>query len=261
MRRTHVGPNARWGGRAIALIAMAAAAPPIQAQSIAQRVSRVRDGDVRMSFATRPGVCGHGRNIMTFHDTDDWEGTCSPGPARVVLTFRGGALVDVDVYVGGRWRPARDDVVDLGTVPAASAAEYLLTLASQTTGHAGKEAILPATLADSAEVWPDLLRIAKDRDLPPGTRKAAVFWLGQAAGEEALGELTSLIDDDNADRDLQEQAVFALSQLRHDEGLPALIEIARNHRDRRVRRRAMFWLGQSDDPRVIALFEEILLHH
>ena len=50
-----------------------------------------------------------------------------------------------------------------------------------------------------------------------------------------------------------------ISQLRGDQGVAALIEIAQTHRDRHVRRKAMFWLGQSDDARVIALFEEMLL--
>ena len=40
--------------------------------------------------------------------------------------------------------------------------------------------------------------------------------------------------------------------------MPRLITLARSHRDPRVREKAMFWLGQSGDPRALALFEEIL---
>src|SRR3989440_12415457 len=50
----------------------------------------------------------------------------------------------------------------------------------------------------------------------------------------------------------------ALSQLRRDEGVAALIRIARTHASPSVRKKALFWLGQSDDPRAIALFEELL---
>jgi hypothetical protein len=32
----------------------------------------------------------------------------------------------------------------------------------------------------------------------------------------------------------------------------------RTHRDPDIRRRAIFWLGQSNDPRALALFEELL---
>jgi HEAT repeat protein len=57
---------------------------------------------------------------------------------------------------------------------------------------------------------------------------------------------------------VKRQAVFALSQLPKDEGVPLLIEIARNNRNREVRRQAMFWLGQSKDPRAVSFFEQVL---
>ena len=37
---------------------------------------------------------------------------------------------------------------------------------------------------------------------------------------------------------------------------PKLMEVARNNRNPEVRKQAMFWLGQSRDPRALALFEE-----
>jgi len=85
-----------------------------------------------------------------------------------------------------------------------------------------------------------------------------VFWLGQAAGDAATRGLTDLVDDADMDRDVKEQAVFALSQQPHEAGVPALIRIARTHREPGVRRKALFWLGQSGDPRALALFEELL---
>lgn len=246
-------------GVRVAVILAASVSSALSAQTVAERAAEARDGRIRMTFATRPGVCGHGHNISISRSTDDWESSCEEGPARVVLTMRRGTLVDVDTYVGGRWRTARGEVLDLGLVSAPEAARYLLRLATDTPTRAGKEAIFPATIADSAEVWPELIAMAKNADLPRATRKAAVFWLGQAAGEAAVGDLTALVDDDDADLEVRESAIFALSQLRDDEGLEALMDIARNHRDRRVRKKAMFWLGQSDDPRVVDLFEEILL--
>ena len=44
-----------------------------------------------------------------------------------------------------------------------------------------------------------------------------------------------------------------------DEGVPALIRIARTHKDPATRRQALVWLGRSDDARAMALFEELLL--
>ena len=40
--------------------------------------------------------------------------------------------------------------------------------------------------------------------------------------------------------------------------MPALIQIARSNRDPEVRKKAFFWLGQTGDPRALALFEEVL---
>jgi hypothetical protein len=249
----------RWAAGAILALAALAVALPLEAQSLADRIGGMKDGKVRMSYATRPGVCGSGHNISISESTEDWEPDCEPGPARVMLTLRGGELVDVDAYVGGRWKRSREDILDVGLVPAPEAAEYLLSLAASPDAMGGDEAIFPATIAEGVEVWPRLLEIARNESLRNKTRKSAVFWLGQAAGAQVLEQLADLAQAENVNRDIQEHAVFALSQLRGDEGIPQLLVIARTHRDPHVRKNAMFWLGQSEDARAIALFEEILI--
>jgi hypothetical protein len=239
-----------------AVTALSALSAPLEGQTLADR-AQVRNGEVRFSYATRPEVCGSGRNIHVVHSTDDWESDCEHGPARIVLEWRNGDLVDVDTYVGGRWRPVQG-AVDLGMVSAPAAADLLLDLAETVSGGAGDDLIFPATIADSAEVWPRLVTLARNGNLAANMRKSAVFWLGQAAGDKAVEELGSLVTAENEDREVQESAVFALSQLDREAGVPKLIEVARTHRDAKVRKSAMFWLGQSNDPRAIALFEEIL---
>ena len=253
-----------------ALMLACSACSVVGAQSIADRVARARDGSVRMTFATRPEVCGRGGSISRGHnwrqnwgDSDrsrdvEWDYACDYGPGRVVLEKRDGEIVALRFVVGGRWRPARPDVTDIGTVPAKEAADYLISLAAKLPGRPGRDAILPATFADSAVVWPALIRLAKDAERPRETRNQAVFWLGQAAGDAATAGLDSLSSDASVDREVQKQVVFALSQRPKDEGIPILIRVARSHRDPEVRRTAMFWLGQSNDPRAIALFEEVL---
>src|SRR5207248_7496214 len=125
---------------------------------------------------------------------------------------------------GGRWRPAGSDVTDLGQVPAAQAAGLLLGIAEHGTGRAAHQAIFPSTVADSVTVWPVLLKLARDDRLEHETRSQAVFWLGQAAGDAATKGLTELTDD--PEREIRDQAVFALSRRPADEGVPALIRIA-----------------------------------
>jgi hypothetical protein len=252
------------------LALVASAAPALGAQSIADRVSRAGDGTVRLSFATRPEYCGRGGSISRgnnwrnqWGDNDrsrdvEWDNACDYGPGRLVLDKRDGEIVALRFSVGGRWRPAGSGVTDLGTVPAKEAADYLVSLASRASGRVGKDAIFPATIADSAVIWPALIRLARDEERPRETRKQAVFWLGQAAGDAATASLDSLSRDNDVDREVQKQVVFALSQRPKDEGIPILIRVARTHRDPEVRRDAVFWLGQSNDPRAIALFEELL---
>lgn len=251
----------------VAGVAQLALAPALHAQSIADRVADVRDGQVRMSFAARAEVCGNGRSMISFGDgrtiwhrhSDDWDQECDHGPVRVVLRISGGEIRDVDTYVAGHWRRPGDDVTDLGPVSALQAADYLVGLAWRLRGDAGRDVILPAMLADGADVYPQLFELARDRSVPSDTRKRAVFWLGQAAGDAVAGELGEIVEDESEDREVREHAIFALSQRPADEGVPALIRVARTNADLRLRKKALFWLGQSGDPRAIALFEEILL--
>jgi HEAT repeat protein len=130
-------------------------------------------------------------------------------------------------------------------------------LAETGVGKLAREAITVSTLADSSQVWPALLRIAKDRGRESELRKSAVFWVGQAAGD-AVADLTGLADDESGDIDVRKSAVFALSQRPDGEGVAPLLAIARGRGDARVRRQAIFWLGQSGDARALAYFEDVL---
>jgi hypothetical protein len=240
-----------------ALLCAALVSLPAEAQSVADQVAGVRDGQVRMSYAAKEGVCGNGRNISFSRSTDDWESWCEHGPVRVAIDIEDRDIVDIDTYVGGRWR-ARDDVTDLGEVPAQQAADYFLSLAASLESDVGEDAIFPAMIADGVVAWPRVLEIAKDDSRPREIRKSATFWLSQAAGRAAVEGLEELVDDEDGDFEVRESAVFALSQLPDDEGVPVLIGVVRSNHDPRIRKQAIFWLGQSGDPRAIALFEELL---
>lgn len=107
------------------------------------------------------------------------------------------------------------------------------------------------------DALPTLLTVAKtDRDAT--TRGEALFWLAQTAGKAAAADISAAVQND-PDTKVQERAVQALSQLPKDDGVPLLIGIARTHKNPKVRERAMFWLGQSKDPRATKFFEEILI--
>jgi hypothetical protein len=238
------------------------------AQSLTSRVSSVRDGKVRLTFAAKPGVCGYGNSISrggsmrmnwTSDESEDvtYDEVCSRSPVRLVLNMQGGRITKLRTYVGGTWRPATAGTTDLGAVSTREATQFLLALASTEEGSVGREAILPATLADSVTIWRDLFRLARNDARPMQTRKQALFWIGVAAGDVIAPERRSDVRP-TEDQEVKKQAVFALSQRRNGEAVPALIRVVRDNRDPEVRKTAIFWLGQTMDARALNLFEEIL---
>ncbi|MEP7383066.1 MAG: HEAT repeat domain-containing protein [Gemmatimonadota bacterium] len=243
---------------------------PLQGQSATQRLAQLRDGRVRFTVTLRPEVCGSGQNVWrtrdgrsrtTWGDRDsrdvEYDVDCDAGPGRIVLDKDGGTVTDLRFYVGGRWRPSTS-VIDLGAVSAREAVALLLSVARSNEGKAGRNAIFPLTLIDSVEVWRDLMQLARDDTRPRETRRQAVFWLGQLAEAPATAGLDELVGEAALDRDVREQAIFALSQRPKDEGIPALIRVVRTSKDPELRRKALFWLGQSGDPRALELIEELL---
>ncbi|HEV8455789.1 MAG TPA: HEAT repeat domain-containing protein [Gemmatimonadales bacterium] len=239
------------------LLVFSALPAPADAQTLAQRIATVVSGTVRLSFAARPGVCGDGlHNIRMVDRNDEWEDDCEPQPVRVALQVHERRVTEVRSYVGGRWRSG-GSATELGTVRPQDAAAYFISLAERDGGLSG-DPLLPAALADSITIWPALLRLARTPAVPLETRRTAVFWLGEAAGAAAARALDSIARDSTGDRDVRKQAVFALSQRSGNQGVPALLRIARTNPDPELRKTALFWLGQSEDPRALALFEEIL---
>ena len=246
--------------------------PSARAQDIAQRVSTVRNGTVEWHFASRPGVCGNGDDGISVSRTMHMgrysandAGYCEAGPVRVRLEVRDGVVRDIRTSVGQPRRSSSETrVTDLGAVPAASAAGYFLQLAKSASSHVSNGAIMPAVLADSAYPWRELLAVARDTATRSrGTRNDAAFWLSRFASAQMSGHANDLSAADDEERvsdesEARTSAVFALSQLRNREGIPPLLQVAQTNRDARVRRQALFWLGQSGDPRGLDLFEKIL---
>jgi hypothetical protein len=252
---------------AIAAASLFASATPVDGQSLAARISAARSDAVTFHFASRVGLCGDGESFIRIGRSYHGSFTvgrpmepCIPGPVQVRLALRDGGVYELRAYVGPlRARNARD----LGAVPAAEAASYLMGIATRGRADASIMAIFPAVLADSATVWPALLAIAKDTETRSGaTRREALLWLSRYASAAISGRPNDPFMEMEADHgdedDLKKQAVFVMSQLPRSEAVPALLDVARTNRDPSVRSNAMFWLGQTGDPRAIALFEAVL---
>jgi HEAT repeat protein len=248
------------------LLAGLACAPAAGAQNIASRISSQRDGYVGIAYASRADVCGHGTNyirigngtflgggtwVTTDGDSNDF-GDCERGPVRVLITRAEGRTVGLKVGVaGGPWPSG---TTDLGTVSASQAADYFLGLAAESDGRLGREALLPAVLADSAPVWRGLIRIAEDRKLSRGLRESATGWLGREAswqGADASKDITTSLTAIAANREepasLRSRAVSSLGR-NEVTGTAALVRLADSD-DPVVSRAAMQSLGRSSDPR------------
>ena len=236
-----------------------------QSSNLVARLNAIRDGDIAFTFATQPGVCGRGESISLRNSffgsvSDmrgrDWERDCTPGPARVTIQRAGGVTTAVRIVVAPR-RTGAVPAQDWGEVSTAAAARVLMHVAETSSGRPAQRAMLAAVLADSSPViWPDLLRIARNAERPRSTRQEARVWLSRIAADYAFGPEPEGYEKKGDDE--KSQAVFALSQLPDDQGVPDLISIARTHRDFEIRRKALFWLGQSDDDRVLTVLEEFL---
>jgi HEAT repeat protein len=101
---------------------------------------------------------------------------------------------------------------------------------------------------------PALMDIARNGGTT-AVRKQALFWAGQ--GGAPTSELLGLYHEFR-EPELKRQMIFVISQRDDSAAVDGLIDIARSDPDHSMRKRAFFWLGQKDDPRVVALLTSIL---
>ena len=127
--------------------------------------------------------------------------------------------------------------------------DFLRSLYARLTSEELKEKVLFSLSQRKGmgnEQW--LMNIAINEREDIELRKKALFWAGQSGvGLEAIIPLYSRITN----QEMKEQVIFVLSQ-RHNStaAVDKLIDIAKNDKDPELRKKAIFWLGQSRDPRV-----------
>ncbi len=101
-----------------------------------------------------------------------------------------------------------------------------------------------------------LLAKARDDQQPIEVRRKAVFWAGQ--GHASVADLKALYSTTSEQR-LREHVIFVLSQRNEEAATNTLIEIARTDPDREMKKKALFWLAQKDDPRVTKLITDMVV--
>jgi hypothetical protein len=226
-----------------------------QLSSIAGRVEAVREGTVSMRFAARPGVCGDGDGSTWTRgaSSDSWRRNCITGPVYVVIGRADNSTVSVRISIGDGRRGSSE--TDLGFVSAPDGARYLAEIARGLGGRNASEAVSGAALADSVDLAPELTSLVRDQNVTVDTRQQALFWLGQTAISTAN---LSRLYDDLARFALREHFVFVISQRRDDPSVEKLIDIASHDADHEIRKRAMFWLGQTNSPRAVKFLRDLV---
>jgi hypothetical protein len=89
-------------------------------------------------------------------------------------------------------------------------------------------------------------------------RSQAWFWLAMSGAKGSEAPISAAMRKD-PDGGVREQAVFALSRLPDERATMALIAAAKDQTlSRDQRKRAMFWLAQSESPAALAFLDEVL---
>jgi hypothetical protein len=145
----------------------------------------------------------------------------------------------------------------LGNTPRKGAYETLKRIALQDpSDNIRDKSMFALSVSKDPDAVNTLIEAAKT-DKSTKVRGQALFWLAHKAGQRETAAIAASVNDD-PDLAVKKKAVFALTQIPKDEGVPKLIEVARTNKTPEVRKQAMFWLGQSKDPRALAFFQEVL---
>jgi hypothetical protein len=113
------------------------------------------------------------------------------------------------------------------------------------------------TLANSKEPEAvDLLISIARTDKDARIRSQAVGDLARKPGPKILNTLSGALAD--PDEQVQRRAVSALQQLPDGQGIPLLIQVVKTTKNEPLRKQAMNSLKNSQDPRALSFFEDVL---
>lgn len=151
-------------------------------------------------------------------------------------------------------------VFQLGQQASKENAEYLRGLFARLGRDSRHEALRKSVLFSLSQMrgvgndrW--LLDVALDNAQSKDVRKQALFAAGQAGVSSS--ELVSLYDK-LTDRELKYQIIWVMSEARDRSGSDKLVEIAQKDKDPEMRKKAIFWLGQKNDPRISQILLDII---
>lgn len=226
------------------------------------------DGWSRWSVPLQPGVqapcCwkldGRGNDPLRGCVLDDADGgmiisdrdTAPPGERLWVYVKRAGGRT-LSVRSFGSSCPVRGDTPAL-TLADPAPAESVAFLQAQLDADGRR--IGDETLAAIAFHGDSSATSALVAATEPAGRKArreqALFWLGQARGEEGLPHILQVATGDPSPR-IRKHSLFVLSQSKLPAAREALRERTQQDADAAVRSQGLFWLAQVDDAQTLPL--------
>jgi len=211
------------------------APPPQQGGDLARRIGGAPDGLVKMTFASRDGVCGDGRTFiadgtaqgrgydvwfqggMSVSGTNtDFASRCTRGPVRLLLVVRDHRVIDVQPFVGPASSATDRAGTELGAVPVAEISRYLLDVAGRGDDRTASNAILAASLADSVRIAGPLAAMAQNKALASAVRESALKWAGRVGAREgdatAVRVARTILADTDDQTDVRERAVRVIGE-------------------------------------------------
>lgn len=120
-----------------------------------------------------------------------------------------------------------------------------------------KHGAFAITQSKSPRVAADLIRLG-NTDKDGDVRAQAWFWLAHTGAAESENAIAAALRKDSDDH-VREQAIFALSRLPEERATRALIAAAEDRSlSREQRKRAVFWLAQSESQGAQTYLEKVL---
>ena len=173
-------------------------------------------------------------------------------------TARGAALIRRLASGNDTPPKVREQAVwQLGQRNSTENAEFLRSLFGRLKGNEALQKNVLFSLAQMRGVGNDrwLLNVAMDQSINDDVRKHALWSAGQAgiSGTELVG-----LYDKLSDRPLKEQLIWVLSDSRDKSAADKLVDIAQHDKDPEMRKKAIFWLGQKNDPRIRQILLDII---
>jgi HEAT repeat protein len=102
-----------------------------------------------------------------------------------------------------------------------------------------------------------LIDMAKDKSLDDDIRKDAIFQASQRRTVD-LDQLEAIYNEAKADDEIQKQVIFVYSRRSEPAAVDKLMTIAKSDPSLDMRKSALFWLGQKNDPRVRQFIRDLI---